>query len=230
LKHLDVDNYKKLGRVIKYLRATIDLPLRLGADPSGNVQWWVDASYATHTNMRGHTGGTMSLGYGSIYSTSNKQKLVTRSSTESELVGVHDVMPQILWTKQFLDSQQFPVKHTIVYQDNTSSILLEKHGRASSSQRTKHMNVRYFFVHDRVNAGDITIQHCPTTEMLADYFTKPLQGTLFRRMRDNIMNIVPGSKYYSGQRSVLEIELNTSKNDNDASICIGDDYIYTNED
>ena len=59
---------------------------------NGTLTWWVDASYAVHDDMHGHTGGTLSAGTGSMYSTSNKQKLVSRSSTEAELIGVYDVM------------------------------------------------------------------------------------------------------------------------------------------
>ena len=80
----DRNDYKKLSRVISYLRNTINLMLVLSANDSREIQWWVDASHAVHPDMRGHTGGTMSLGGGSIYSTSTKQKLVSRSSTESE--------------------------------------------------------------------------------------------------------------------------------------------------
>ena len=59
-----------------------------------------------------------------------KQKLNTRSSTETELVSADDVMPQVLWTTYFLDAQGYDVKDTIMYQDNQSAMLLEKHGRA----------------------------------------------------------------------------------------------------
>ena len=57
--------------------------------------------------MKGHTGATMSLGKGGIYSGSWKQRLVARSSTESELIGVYDTLPQVLWTKQFLEEQRW---------------------------------------------------------------------------------------------------------------------------
>jgi hypothetical protein len=206
LQKPDEDDYKKMARVIKYLRGTVDLMLTLRADESGEVKWWVDASYAVHADMRGHTGGTMSMGKGSLYSTSSKQKLVTRSSTESEVVGVHDVMPQVLWTGYFLKEQGFEVKDTKLYQDNMSSILLEKNGRSSSTKRTRHMEIRYFFIKDRVASKEVTIEHCPTGDMVADYFTKPLQGAQFKKLRDIIMNVDSSSKYYSDQRSVLSPE------------------------
>jgi len=206
VKQPDTDDYKKLVRVMKYLQATIDMPLRLKADGSGIVKWWVDASYAVHSDMKSHTGGTMSMGAGSVYSTATKQKLMTRSSTEGELVGVHDVMPQIVWTRYFLEHQGFKVNDSMLYQDNKSAILLEKNGRASSGKRTRHINIRYFFVKDRVDSKEIKIEHCPTEDMIADYFTKPLQGALFIKLRNLIMNVDPNPQEATDQRSVLSNE------------------------
>jgi hypothetical protein len=79
-----------------------------------------------HQDMRSHTGGTMSLGKGSVYSTSTCQKLNTKSSTEAELVGVDDVMPLVLWTCYFLEAQGYEVRENKVFQDNKSAILLER--------------------------------------------------------------------------------------------------------
>jgi hypothetical protein len=205
LRKPDLDDYKKLARVMKYLQGTVDLPLILSSDGSGMLAWWVDASYAVHPDMKGHTGGVLSMGQGAVYSTSTRQKLVTRSSTESELVGIHDVMPDILWTKHFLEAQGFPVTENVLHQDNQSCILLAKNGRQSSSKRTKHLHLRYFFVKDKVDSGDIVIRYCPTENMRADFFTKPLQGSPFRVHRDFIMNIDP-AYYDADHRSVLKSE------------------------
>jgi hypothetical protein len=132
--------------------------------------------------MKGHTGGTMSMGKGSIYSTLGGQKIVTRSSTECEVVGVDDVLPQVIWTGYFLEEQGYPPTETIVYQDNLSAMQLEKNGRASSGKRTRHINIRYFFIKDKVDSGEVKLEWCPTKQMLADFFTKPLQGILFYRL------------------------------------------------
>jgi len=158
--------------------------------------------------MKSHMGSAMITGKGAIYGTSTRHKLNTKSSTEAELVGVNDVMPQVLCTRYFLEAQGYEVKDSIIYQDNQSAILLEKNGRASSGKRTRHINIRYFFVNDRVEAGEVSIQYCPTGDMIADFFTKPLQGTLFRKFRDQIMNIHPSTDSLPDCRSVLG-ELNT---------------------
>jgi hypothetical protein len=199
----DTDDWKKLARTMKYLQITQDLPWRLSSDGTGRVRWWIDAAYGVHADMKGHTGGTMSMGKGSIYSTSGAQKIVTRSSTECEVVGVDDVLPQVIWTGYFLEEQGYPPTDTIVYQDNVSAMQLEKNGRASSGKRTRHINIRYFFIKDKVDSGEVKLEWCPTKQMLADFFTKPLQGMLFYRLRDYIMNIDPSSPYHSSHRSVL---------------------------
>ena len=199
----DEDDFKKLTRLIRYLRHTLYMCLVLGKDDTDSIRWWIDASYAVHPDMRGHTRATMSMGTGSVFSGSWKQKLVTRSSTESEVVGVYDVLPQILWTKKFLEDQGVGIKDTVLYQDNMSSILLERNGWQSSTKHTKHMDIRYFYVGDHIQNKTLSLQHCPTDEMLADYFTKPLQGSLFLRLRNYIM----GAEFADGdpqtQRSVL---------------------------
>ena len=59
LQQLDVDNYKKMVQVIKYLQGTMDLLLRLHSHDTGKVKWWVNASYAVHPDMKGHIGGTL---------------------------------------------------------------------------------------------------------------------------------------------------------------------------
>jgi hypothetical protein len=126
----DKDDYKKLVRVMQYLRGTAKMPLTLEGDNTSIIKWWVDASFAVHLDMKSHTGGAMSLCKGVVYGTLPRQTLITKSSTEAELVGVNDGMPQILWTRYFLEAQGYGVKDSIVNQDNQSAILLEKNGRA----------------------------------------------------------------------------------------------------
>ena len=84
------------------------------------------------------------------HSTSCKQKLNTKSSTEAELVAIDDAMGQILWTRNFLAAQGIPVPTMTIYQDNKSTILLSENGRLLSSKRTQHLNLRYFFVTNKI--------------------------------------------------------------------------------
>jgi hypothetical protein len=182
-----VQDQVKLKRVLEYIQGTLELTYTLGADDLSVFRSWIDASFAVHPDMRSHTGGITSFGTGGIICKSSKQKLNTKSSTESELVGASDYLPNTLWIKMFMEAQGYPISECFFEQDNESAIKLEKNGRSSCGPKSRHINIRYFFIKDRTKAEGITIRHCPTLQMLADFFTKPLQGALFRKFRDVIL-------------------------------------------
>ena len=126
---------------MKYLHATMNLPLSLTCGENGLIKCWVDTLYAVHPNMHGQAGVTMTMGQGSVYSNSTKHKLVAQSSTESQLICVHGALPQILWTCNFLTAQGYNMMGNVLYQDNKSPILLEENGRKLLSKWTKHIAV-----------------------------------------------------------------------------------------
>jgi hypothetical protein len=199
------DNYKKLARAMRYLWATRTMPLTLEAGADINIiKWWVEASFAVHPDMHGHTGAVVTLGQGAMYAMSGRQKLNTKSSTAGELVGLSDPMSQILWTRYFLKAQGYSICDSVLYQDNQSAMLLKKSGRASSSKQTRHVNIRYFFVTDRIANKELSVQYCPTGDMIAVFYTKPLQGAPFCKLRDQIMNNDPLAFLAVDSRSVLE--------------------------
>jgi Reverse transcriptase (RNA-dependent DNA polymerase) len=101
----DTDDYSKLARVVWYLQRYPTLARTLEADDVRVVKWSIDASFAVHEDMQSHTGGCGSLGKGMFSTTSSKQKMNTRSSTEAELVGIDDMMAKVLWTQYFLKAQ-----------------------------------------------------------------------------------------------------------------------------
>eukprot|EP00956_Cyclotella_meneghiniana_P009212 scaffold12647_cov40-Cyclotella_meneghiniana.AAC.1 len=188
VKKPDQDDWGKLKRVLKYLKGTKHMRLRLSVDNLGVIHWWVDASYNVHEDCKGQTGAMMSLGRGAPISFSRKQKLNVRSSCQGELVGVDDAMPYILWARYFIEAQGYTVEQNIVFQDNKSTILLATNGRWSSSKRTKHIKSRYFFVKDKVDAGEVSVEYRPTDQMWCDVLTKPKQGQAFRKDRAMLMD------------------------------------------
>ena len=102
---------------MKYLQQTADLRMTLESQNIGSIKWWIDASYAIHPDVRSHTGGVLIIGKDLLYTKSTRQKLTTRSSIDSELVGVHGVLPQVLWTRYFLQEQGIFIKESIIFQD-----------------------------------------------------------------------------------------------------------------
>ena len=118
VRHPTKDDQKKLARTIKYLMSTKHLPLILTMNKNGVSEWWVDASFAKHDDMKSRTGAVFSLGKGALYCASTKQKIMISSSTEAELVGVSDMVPKILWCRHFMEEQGCIVEDVCVYQDN----------------------------------------------------------------------------------------------------------------
>ena len=181
------DDWKKLVHLMKNLNATKKDKLHLSIDNINVIKWWVDASFAVHPDFKSHTGMAMSMGRGCPINASQKQKLNTDSSTSAELVGAHAGSTLILWTKLFLEAQGYEVKRNILHQDNKSAILLEVNGKRSSTKRTRALNIRYFFLTDQVAKGNLEIVYCPTDEMVADYQTKPLLGSKYKKFKAQIM-------------------------------------------
>ncbi len=103
--------------------------------------WYVDASFAVHPNMCGHTGGGLTMGQGFPIVASWKQKLNTKSLTESKLVGVDDMISIMLWTCYFLLPQGYGIVENLLLQDNKSPILLERNGKALSGKCIRHINI-----------------------------------------------------------------------------------------
>jgi hypothetical protein len=186
------DDWAKMVHMMRCIRGTkMLLPLILRANGSGILKWWTDASFAVNANMRGQAGGGLSVGQGFPIVSSTKQKLNARSSEETEIVGVDDCMPAVSWTRYFLEDQDCGVRENIIHQDNKSAILMEKNGKASSSKRTKHINIRCYFITGRIQQKDLSVEWCPTGDMIGDCMTEPNQGALFTMFRDQIMGVVP---------------------------------------
>jgi hypothetical protein len=132
--HLDNNNWGKLKRVLKYLTSTLSLRLTLFAESLSNIIWYVDASHQLHEVCKGHTGSILTFGRSGTTSSSTKHKIPSKSSCESEIIGLYDKVGDILWAHQFLEAQGYKIKTNIVYQDNTSTLSLAKNGYVSSTK------------------------------------------------------------------------------------------------
>jgi len=178
----------KLKRVLRYLLGTKDFGIVLEADSQiMKLRCFVDASYGVHRDCKSHTGTVVSLGKGPVLVKSVKQKINTKSSTEAELVGLSDSMSVIIWCRNFLEKQGYKMPPAQVFQDNMSTIAMIRSGKPTSD-RTRHVNIRFFFINDREKSGEVRVEYRSTKSMLADILTKPLQGEQFLLLRDELLN------------------------------------------
>ena len=160
---------------------SIDEVTSIGATDLSEVVHHVDATCGVHADYRSHSGGATTLGCGVACSMSTKQKMNTNSSTFTELVGVADYFPKTSCAKLFLETQGIEAKKNVLTQDNTSTIRMEENRRSSCSKRSRHLSMKYFYVTDAVKRKEVEVVCCPTGLMLIDFFTKRLQGNLFRK-------------------------------------------------
>ena len=186
----DEDDKNKFIRVLQYLYGTVNQSLTLNIGKGNPVlTMYVDAAYAIRTEDRqSQSGMIIKLGNATILSKSIKQKIVTKSSTEAELVAVSDFISYLIYIMRILEEINYNISKIILFQDNTSTINLINNQRPTS-QRTLHIDTRYFFVRQRQQLHNFSIQHIPTDKMVADLLTKPLQGAKFNTLKGEIMGV-----------------------------------------
>ena len=131
---------RKMDRILRYFNATQDLGVDLGTskDNEFGVTCFADASHGVHTSGKSHSGIIISHGRGAVLAKSMKQKIICRSSTESELVSLSDATSLAAYELQSLG---FQLGHAQLYQDNKSTIRMAQNGK-SCSDRTKHVKLR----------------------------------------------------------------------------------------
>ena len=141
---------KNLNRVLAYLNYCPHLGIGLSSVEGIKILGYIDVSFASDKDYKSRTGINISLGRGPVYVDSHRQKLNTKSSTEAELVGLSDGSNNILWLRNFLIEQGCKVGPAKIFQDNKSTLALISRGR-STHKSTRHINIRYFYVKDKVD-------------------------------------------------------------------------------
>ena len=182
------DDWHKLTRMMSFVKDTVEDVRTIGADNLHHLLTLIDSAHAVHAkDIRGHTGSISTMGTGVLDTKSSKQKMNTRSSTETEFVGTSEALPKSIYRCHFMEGQGYTIKWNVLGKDNESEIKLLKNGRDSCTWNSKHIAIKYFWVTDRVTDEKIIVEHCPTDQMLADYMSKPVQGSLFKTFRDVLM-------------------------------------------
>ena len=186
----DSDDMGKLRRVIRYLRGSAGRGIRLCPGALGvSVRAYVDAAYGVHMDGKSHTGVSIVIGEaGPIFVRSTKQPIVAKSSTEAELIATSDSANQVFHIRNFIIEQGYGDKPATIFQDNLSCMALMAKGK-STSMRTRHIQIRYFWVKERVDNGEAVITHMRSESMgPANALTKPLVGAQFVEERRQLTN------------------------------------------
>ena len=142
-----------------------------------------DADYAGDIMTRRSCSGMVCkfMG-GAITWNSQRQKCVAMSTTEAELIAASEATKEIVWLSRLLCEITTVTEIPVLMVDNMSTLKLGKN--PIFHKRSKHIDVRYFFIRDKVEDGSLTVDHIASDEQIADIFTKPLAKDRFQRLRN----------------------------------------------
>jgi hypothetical protein len=194
---------KKLERVMQYINGTKEFGLTLKCDGPLRIIGFIDAAYGCHVDGKSHSGAVVQLCGCCVMAISRKQKIVSKSSTEAELIALSDLCSIVELCNDFMNEQGYDDADVpLIWQDNQSTISMVKTGGGAT--RTKHLRVRQNLVRERIENGNIVVEYMPTLGMIADVLTKPLQGALFRGLSGRVLGSQNERSEFVNERSEAE--------------------------
>lgn len=177
-------DWNELKRVVRYLKGTKTLKLQMANNDNDDLIGYADANWGeSRADRKSISGYFFKLNGGFISWCSKKQTCVALSSTEAEVIAFTAATKEAVWLRRFLNEIYKEIKNaTIIYEDNQSCQKLISNGLCSA--RTKHIDIRSYFVKDYIERNEIICSYCPSENMIADILTKPLNRVKFEKFRD----------------------------------------------
>ena len=187
-----VDDFHKLTRLAQYVFETAKDSIRFSKKGKFVISGYADASFASHTDAKGHTGYAIFIDGTSaaIACKSIKQRSVAHSSMEAELIALHDMLRHILWIRDVVDElglRDDKSKPVSIQQDNMPAISAVTSDLGSMIGRSKYIDRRLFTVHEYIENGQVEMEYCATEDMVADLLTKSLTGSKANRFKVTLM-------------------------------------------
>ena len=176
---------RAMKRIMRYLVYTPKFGLWYPKGSSFDLIQYSDADYARYKIDRKSTSGTYQfLGRSLVSLTSKKQNSVALSTAEAEYIATDHCCAQLLWMRQTLRDYGYKLSKVPLLCDNESAIRMADN--PVEHNRTKHIDIRYQFLRDHQQKGDIKIAYVNTQNQLADIFTKPIDEKTFSKLRNEL--------------------------------------------
>ncbi len=177
------DNWNQVKAILRYISGTTRHGIKLGVNSKNPTLVFSDADWAGDTDTRRSTGGYWFNCFGPISWRSTRQQTVSLSSYEAEYIALSDAARQSLWLIQLLSELGITTSPMTMLVDNNAAICAAN--GTINTKRRKHVDIRYHFVNDLVEAGVLRVERCASQDNVADGFTKPLGKSLFQKFREN---------------------------------------------
>jgi ribonuclease HI len=180
-----VTDYNEVKRVIRYLKTTKTLCLRMSTyigEPA--IKCFSDANWAENRENRKSNSGYFCTFYGGAISWScKKQEIVTLSTLEAEYVALSETIKETIWLTRLVQFFGFSTEENVTVMTDSQSCM-KYISNDKFSNRTKHVDTKYHFVKDLVSKKQVKLNYVPTDQNIADMFTKPLQSTKLKYLRE----------------------------------------------
>ncbi|CAK9821232.1 Retrovirus-related Pol polyprotein from transposon TNT 1-94 [Anthophora plagiata] len=182
----DDTHWQAVKKILRYLNGTRDYGIVYGNSKSPlEISGFTDADYAgCITTRKSRSGFVFILNGGPITWSSQLQKVVALSTTESEYIALAHGVKDAIWLRRMLNELDIPCNSVSVYVDNQAAIKIASN--SENHKRSKHIDVKYHFTREVVNRGEIEIKYIQSKEQLADIFTKPLQKQQYCYLREKL--------------------------------------------
>ena len=167
------NHYEKGIRILKYLFYHQDSRITF-TKGNNDIKFYTDASHLIHNDGKGHTGMIIMHGVNVIHFVSAKHKMISRSSTESEIIALDETSTFVVWIRFLCNELNVKqLKPTVIFQDNKSAIQIMSEDKGNF-KRTKHMIGKYEYIRERIKLKEVELIYKSTDMMVADILTKPL--------------------------------------------------------
>jgi len=173
--------------VVRYLTGTAEHGIMFKGGVKGGVKAWSDADYGGDLDTRRSTTGFVFVTAGGAVSWMSKlQQTVAVSTAEAEYMAASAAVKEAIWLRNIMGDLGFKkaTEAQIIYTDNQAALALARNPILNA--RAKHIDIIYHFARERVQLGQVCFEWCPTTKMVADILTKPLQRDKFARFRTDM--------------------------------------------
>lgn len=172
-------HWTAVRRIFRYLSGTKTVGLVYGG---GNCCGYTDADWGGSEDRKSIGGYVFMINSGAVSWGSRKQSSVALSSTEAEYMSLTQGVKESLWLGELLwdlGATQYREEIRRIECDNQGAIALTRN--PAYHARTKHIDIQYHFIRHHVESGTIQLTYCPTHEMTADIFTKPVPRPQFEK-------------------------------------------------
>jgi len=196
-----------IKRIFRYLKGTVEYGLWYPRDHDFSLHAYTNADWVGDVDDRKSTsGGAFFLGKRLVSWLSKKQEAISLSTIEAEYIAAAGSCTQLLWMKQMLRDIQVEYEEPItIFCDNSSAINISKNLVLHS--KTKHISIKFHFLREQVNKGEVRLEYVPSKDQLVDIFTKPLPKDSFEYLKEKLGVMAPQVMNYDALMCISPVDI-----------------------